>query len=134
MAEVYANLDDLKLVMGSSWDDTQETLAERLLEVASAGLRSIFKRHSMNLDELLVEGDLEEILVNQVVCDIVARGLASSTAPLGGDFSQLSQAAGGYSISISSSGQGLYLKKEQAKWLGLPSITTSKINFWGVYA
>lgn len=130
MAEVYATINDLKTVMGDAWQDSQEPLAEKLLEVASAGLRQIFRDHEMNLDELILDGIPEEIVVNQIVCEMVARNLQGVTTPLGGDFSQFSQAAGGYSISVSSNGSNLYLKKEQARWLGLPSLTVSKIVFY----
>lgn len=126
----YATVNDLKIAMGNSWDDAQEAYAEKLLSVASAGLRQIFKSHFLNLEERISEGELEEVIVNQVVVDMVARNLAGSATPLSGDFSQFSQAAGGYSISVSSSGSNLYLKKEHARWLGLPSITTTQINFY----
>lgn len=126
----YADIDDLKIAMGDTWDATQEAYAEKLLAVASAGLRQIFKSHFLNLEERISSGELEEVIVNQVIVDMVVRNLAGSATPLSGDFSQFSQAAGGYSISVSSSGSNLYLKKEHARWLGLPSITTSQINFY----
>lgn len=128
----YATLEDLKLVMGESWVEAQADLAERLLNVSSAGLRKIFKTHSLNLDEMILTGEIEQILVNQIVCDMVARNLKQVVSPLGGgDFSQMSQSAGGYSISVSTNGNNLYLKREEIKWLGLPSLSLTKINLFG---
>lgn len=127
----YATLEDLKLVMGESWVESQSDLAERLLSVSSAGLRKIFKTHSLNLDEMILTGEIEQILVNQIVCDMVARNLKQVVSPLGGDFSQMSQSAGGYSISVSTNGNNLYLKREEIKWLGLPSVSLTKINLFG---
>ena len=126
----YATLEDLKLVMGESWVETQRELAERLLTVASAGLRKVFKETDLNLDEMILTGEIEQILVNQVVCDMVARNLKQVVSPLG-DFSQMSQSAGGYSVSVSTNGNNLYLKRDEMKWLGLPTITLTKINLFG---
>ena len=126
----YATLEDLKLVMGESWVETQSELAERLLTVASAGLRKVFKETGLNLDEMILTGEIEQILVNQVVCDMVARNLKQVVSPLG-DFSQMSQSAGGYSVSVSTNGNNLYLKRDEMKWLGLPSVSLTKINLFG---
>lgn len=126
----YATLEDLKLVMGESWVETQRELAERLLTVASAGLRKVFKETGLNLDEMILTGEIEQILVNQVVCDMVARNLKQVVSPLG-DFSQMSQSAGGYSVSVSTNGNNLYLKRDEMKWLGLPSVSLTKINLFG---
>lgn len=126
----YATLEDLKLVMGESWVETQREFAERLLTVASAGLRKVFKETGLNLDEMILTGEIEQILVNQVVCDMVARNLKQVVSPLG-DFSQMSQSAGGYSVSVSTNGNNLYLKRDEMKWLGLPSVSLTKINLFG---
>lgn len=126
----YATLEDLKLVMGESWVETQRELAERLLTVASAGLRKVFKETGLNLDEMILTGEIEQILVNQVVCDMVARNLKQVVSPLG-DFNQMSQSAGGYSVSVSTNGNNLYLKRDEMKWLGLPSVSLTKINLFG---
>lgn len=126
----YATLEDLKLVMGESWVETQRELAERLLTVASAGLRKVFRETGLNLDEMILTGEIEQILVNQVVCDMVARNLKQVVSPLG-DFSQMSQSAGGYSVSVSTNGNNLYLKRDEMKWLGLPSVSLTKINLFG---
>lgn len=126
----YATLEDLKLVMGESWVETQSELAERLLTVASAGLRKVFRETGLNLDEMILTGEIEQILVNQVVCDMVARNLKQVVSPLG-DFSQMSQSAGGYSVSVSTNGNNLYLKRDEMKWLGLPSVSLTKINLFG---
>ena len=130
MSESYATLEDLQTAMGPSWDETQSTLAETLIAVTSAGLRRIFKAHGMNLNDCVANGYTEAIIVTQTVVDIVSRGLQGSSSPLSGDFSQMSQSAGGYSISVSPTGSGLYLKREQARWLGLPQLTTSSIKLW----
>ena len=128
MAASYATVADVKLAMGSSWDDSNEPLVDKLIEVVSAGIRQIFRNHGRNLDEELAEGTLEEIIVNQVVVDLVVKAAGNEGMPLSGDFSTLQQTAGPYSMSISGISGPLYLRKEQARWLGLSTLAIKTIK------
>ena len=128
--ENYASIEDVRITMGDSFKEDQAAYAGALLTDASAGLRQIFKNHGLNLAERISGGELEETIVKRVVVDMVVRNLSGSLTPLGGDFSQFSQSAGGYSINVSSNGSNLYLKREQSKWLGLPNISVNRIKLF----
>lgn len=129
--ENYATIEELKTTMGTSWDDSKTTFAEMLLTDCSAGLRQIFRNHGLSLDNRITDGLIEPTILRRIVCDMVSRNLSGTLTPLAGDYSQMSQSAGGYSISVSSNGSNLYLKRDQAKWLGLPNLTFNNVSLFG---
>lgn len=129
--ETYLNIDELESFMGDRWSDSfTEKVETWLLPYGSAALRQIFKAHGMDLDERMEKNDTEPILVKSVLAEMISASLESeeSSLPLG-ESNQLSQAAGGYSFSISGlSGTNLYLKKAQARALGLPGIVVESLK------
>ena len=128
MAVNYLTLSELEVAMGSSWDDSLSVQAERLIEIASAGLRQVFRNFALDLDARLLDGSTEEVLVRHAVAEMVSKALLSQSAPFGGDFTQLSESAGGYSISVTGSGQSMFLRRETGKWLGLPSLSVGTLK------
>lgn len=130
-SRVYATLDDLKVYLGSSYSETDENRLNMMLKSASAGLRSVFRGYGMDLDKRIESGETEEVIVNQVVVEMVSRSYTMSvSAPLLGDFSQMSSTAGPYQTTVSVSGPGgsMYLRREQAAWLGLPVVSFRSID------
>ena len=127
----YLTIDELKSFMGDRWSDQFEDMAETwLIPYGSAGLRQFFKNVSLSLDDMIESGEIELIVVKSVLAEMIASSLEAQSDNLPfGDVSQMSQSAGGYSISMSGlSGTNLYLKKAQARILGLPSMTISKLT------
>ena len=127
----YLTIDELKSFMGDRWSDQFEDMAETwLIPYGSSGLRQFFKNVSLSLDDMIESGEVELIVVKSVLAEMIASSLEAQSDNLPfGDVSQMSQSAGGYSISMSGlSGTNLYLKKAQARILGLPSMTVSKLT------
>lgn len=131
MSRNYITVEELKSFMGPRWSDQfQEEVETWFIPYGSAGLRQLFRNSGLNLDERLEEGKVEEIVVKSVLAEMIASSLdaQSSDMPFG-EMSQYSQAAGGYSISMSGiTSTNLYLKKSQARLLGLPGVAIDTIT------
>ena len=123
----YCTIDDINTL----WRPltTSETpRAEQLITIVSASLREEAKKVRRNLDEMIAK-DPDLVQVAKSVCvDVVARTLMTSTnqEPM----TQMSQAAGGYSMSGSFliPGGGLFIKNSELARLGLKKQRIGAIN------
>lgn len=113
-----ATLDDLNTL----WREvtpSEEEKAQALLELVSNDLRYSACKVGKDLDTMISTQPLLADVAKSVVCDVVARALMTSTdsEPM----SQMSQSAGGYSVSgtFLVPGGGLFIKKSELARLGL---------------
>lgn len=114
----YATVENLTLLWRSMTPE-EESRAAELIVVVCAQLRYEAYKVGKDLDEMVSSNsDLAQI-AKSVVVDIVARTLMTSTdqEPM----SQVSQSAGGYSVSgtFLVPGGGLFIKKSELARLGL---------------
>lgn len=109
---------------------SEETRAESLIPIVSASLREEARKVHRNLDEMIsYNPDLGQV-AKSVCVDVVARTLMTSTnqEPM----TQMSQAAGGYSVSGSFlvPGGGLFIKNSELARLGLKKQRIGAINVY----
>lgn len=129
--EDYLSVEEVEVFMGETWrEDFRELVEDWLIPYGSAGLRQIFRNHDLDLDAQLEDNKLELIVLKSVLAEMISASLEAKEDSLpSGDATQFSQSAGGYSISMSGlSGSNLYLKKAQAKLLGLPGMLIKSIT------
>lgn len=117
----YATVEDVEtLFRPLTADETARAAA--LIPVVSARLRYEATKAGKDLDTMIAATpDLAEI-AKSVTVDVVARVLMTPTASTGfGPMTQMSQAAGGYSVSgtFLNPGGGLFIKESELKILGL---------------
>ena len=130
MGAVYANVSDIQAI-GKSLTAQQMESAEVLLVQASAKLRTIAKKYSKNLDELVTDEDYA-LTVKAVVIQAVCRALdavsQSSTV------SQGTESIGAYSLTTTylNAGQSLYFLKNELKDLGLMRQTFGAIELYDI--
>ena len=110
---------------------TSETArAESLIEIVSASLREEARKVHRNLDEMVMQNPDLKVVAKSVTVDVVARTLMTSTnqEPM----TQMSQAAGGYSVSGSFliPGGGLFIKNSELARLGLKKQRIGAINVY----
>ena len=108
----------------------EESRAESLIPIVSASLREEARKVHRNLDEMISKNpDLKQV-AKSVSVDVVARTLMTSTnqEPM----TQMSQAAGGYSVSGSFliPGGGLFIKNSELARLGLKKQRIGAINVY----
>lgn len=126
----YINVEELKEHYLGVWDDENDSWADKQLENASAYLRAEFKEHGRDLNEEIEDEEVEESIVKSVVASMVLRKLSSESLPYGGAFAQISEAADGYSHSITpvSRFSNLYVRRDEKKLLGIPLIAMGTID------
>ena len=118
MGAVYATVSDIQAI-GKSLTAQQMESAEVLLTQASAKLRTIAKKYSKSIDELVNNDEDYALTVKAVVIQAVCRALdavsQSSTV------SQGTETIGAYSLTTTylNGGQSLYFLKNELKDLGL---------------
>jgi len=118
MGAVYATVSDIQAI-GKSLTAQQMESAEVLLTQASAKLRTIAKKYSKSIDELVNNDEDYALTVKAVVIQAVCRALdavnQSSTV------SQGTESIGAYSLTTTylNGGQSLYFLKNELKDLGL---------------
>lgn len=114
----YIEVDDL-IAYWRPLEPEEIDRANVLIPLVCSSLRTEAKKVDMDLDAL-VEAD-EDLLnvAKSVVCDVVARALATSTRqePL----TQFSQTAGSYTVSGTyfNAGGGMFIKKSELARLGI---------------
>lgn len=93
--------------------------ARILLEDCSNALIIYAEDRGYNLEEMLDASDARAGIAKAICCDIVRREMCSTQDTPA--MSQISQAAGGYSVSGTylSPGGGLFIKNQELKMLGL---------------
>lgn len=125
----FATIDDIKSLWRSLTAD-EEKRAETLLTTVSASLRAEADRVGKDLDEMINEKDFLKEVAKSVTVDVVARTLNTSTTAE--PMSQMSQSAGGYSVSGTYliPGGGLFIKKSELARLGLRKQRYGVIELW----
>lgn len=125
----YATTDDVITLWRPMTPDEIER-ATALLPVISDSLRYEAKKVGKDLDAM-IEKDAELASVaKSVTVDVVARTLNTSTTAE--PMSQMSQSAGGYSVSGTYliPGGGLFIKKSELARLGLRNQRYGVIELW----
>lgn len=114
----FATIADLQLLWRPLRTD-EIPKAEAVLTEVSESLRYEAIKAGKDLDEMIETTPSLEMVAKSVTCDVTSRKLRSSTdtEPM----SQMSQSAGGYSVSgtFLVPGGGLYIKKSELARLGL---------------
>ena len=125
----FATVDDIKSLWRSLTAD-EEKRAETLLTTVSASLRAEADRVGKDHDEMINEKDFLKEVAKSVTVDVVARTLNTSTTAE--PMSQMSQSAGGYSVSGTYliPGGGLFIKKSELARLGLRKQRYGVIELW----
>lgn len=127
----YAKASDIT-ALGISLTNQQSEATEVLLPTASAKLRNIAKRYSMDLDEMVdSDEDYSEIVKNVVIQSVVrAINAISDNTPA---LSQGSETNGSYSISMTylNAGQSLYFLRNELKELGLKRQVYGALELYG---
>lgn len=116
----YATVDDLQ-ILWRPLKPSETDRAEALLDDVSDCLRYEAEKVGRNLDAMIEERPSLATVAKSVTVDVTARTLMTSTdsEPM----SQMSQSAGGYSVSgtFLVPGGGLFIKKSELARLGLRS-------------
>lgn len=126
----FATFEDLQTL----WRDVtsqEEDKAVALLDLVSNELRVRALQVGKDLDVMINTQPLLADVAKSVVCDVVGRALMTSTnsEPM----SQMSQSAGGYSVSGTYliPGGGLFIKKSELARLGLKRQRLKVIDPYG---
>lgn len=127
----YATIDDI-IALWRPMTPEETNRAEALLPIVSASLRTEAKKVCVDLDaEVAADVDLAAV-AKSVTVDVVVRAMMTATdqEPM----TQLTQSAGGYSVSgtFLVPGGGLFIKKSELARLGLRRQRYGVINFYGL--
>lgn len=116
-----------------SWSEEWDEWIDKQIPVVSAMLRQTFSRYGRDLDDGLLTGTVEQILLEDVANNMIHRRLQAPDAvmPTSADYSSLSSSAGPYSFSLTTTGSSgsFYIKRDELKKLGLPLLATGGIDF-----
>lgn len=127
----YLTLEQLKDSYLGTWDSSWDAWATRELDLVSSWLRTYFKNSGRDLDAEIADGEIELLTVESIVASMLIRKLTSSVnVPFGGEFSQLSQSAGGYSSSVTMkpSAASYYLRRDELSLLGFSNFSMASIS------
>ena len=115
----YATISDINILWKRTLKESEQDKAETLINIVSASLRSEAKKVGKDLDKM-IEDDPDLLLIaKDITVSVVGRYLDdTSTGPA---MSQMSQSAGGYSVSGTYlvPGGGIFIKKSELARLGL---------------
>ena len=115
----YATISDINILWKRTIKESEQDKAETLINIVSASLRSEAKKVGKDLDKM-IEDDPDLLLIaKDITVSVVGRYLDdTSTGPA---MSQMSQSAGGYSVSGTYlvPGGGIFIKKSELARLGL---------------
>lgn len=123
-------LEILKTDYLGDWDNDWDRWAVRQITLASAWLRSFFKQSDRDLDQEILDGVLEEALVESAVSQMILRKLNQSVQmPFGGMFQSYTEQAGPYSkgITLPSNDSNFFLRKDMRRQLGFKQIGFASI-------
>ena len=127
----FATVDDLT-TLWRAMSAEEQGRAAALLEVVSASLRTAADNVGKDLDAMIEANPNLAVVAKSVTVDVVARTLMTSTdqEPM----TQMSQSAGGYSVSGSFlvPGGGLFIKKAELARLGLRRQRMGVIDPYGI--
>lgn len=126
----FATFSDLQTLWRDVKPDEEEK-AVALLDLVSNELRVRAQQLGKDLDNMIITQPLLADVAKSVVCDVVGRALMTSTTSE--PMSQMSQSAGGYSVSGTYliPGGGLFIKKSELARLGLKRQKLKAIDPWG---
>lgn len=115
----YATTDDV-IALWRSLTAAEIAKASELLPTISAEIRLRAEAVGKNFDEMIAEDEDLEAVAKSVVVDVFKRYINDGAVD-SPSMSQMSQAAGGYSVSgtFLVPGGGLFLKKSELARLGL---------------
>ena len=118
----YASVNDVILLFRALTEEEAEK-TEALIPMICARLRTEAKKAGKDLDAIIeADADLAEV-AKGITVDVVARTLMTPTQTVGGfgAMSQMSQSAGGYSVSgtFLNPGGGIFIKKAELAALGI---------------
>lgn len=123
----YCTIEDIN-TLWRPLTQAETPRATALIEIVSASLREEARKVGRNLDEMVSYDPDLAVVAKSVSVDVVARTLMTSTnqEPM----TQMSQAAGGYSLSGSFlvPGGGLFIKQSELARLGLKKQRIGAIN------
>ena len=123
----YCTIEDIN-TLWRPLTQAETPRATALIEIVSASLREEDRKVGRNLDEMVSYDPDLAVVAKSVSVDVVARTLMTSTnqEPM----TQMSQAAGGYSVSGSFlvPGGGLFIKQSELARLGLKKQRIGAIN------
>jgi len=126
----FATIEDLTLLWRRLTPEEEER-ANALLKVVSSSLRNEAYKVGKDLDKMIEDNHSLVDVVKSVTVDVVARTLMTSTnnEPM----TQMSQSAGGYSVSgtFLIPGGGLFIKKSELSRLGLKKQKLGVIELYG---
>lgn len=115
----YCTISDINILWKRTLKESEQDKAETLINIVSASLRSEAKKVGKDLDKM-IEDDPDLLLIaKDITVSVVGRYLDdTSTGPA---MSQMSQSAGGYSVSGTYlvPGGGIFIKKSELARLGL---------------
>lgn len=130
----YATVDDLA-ALWKPLTPAEREMAAQVIPLVSAEIRAKARQYGKDFDELLAEDDTGDLslVVRSVCCDVVRRYMGDVTAD-GPSLSQMSQAAGGYTVSgtFLVPGGGLFLKRSELERLGLRRQKYGVIELYGM--
>ena len=108
------------------------TRTEALIPDIEDSLRQYAQNRGRDLDMMISTGQILLNVFKSVVVAVVGRTLMQATT--GEAFTQMTQSAGGYSISGSplNAGGGIYIKRSEYALLGLRGQRFSTIDLYGV--
>ena len=115
----YATISDINILWKRTLKESEQDKAETLINIVSASLRSEAKKVGKDLDKM-IEDDPDLLLIaKDITVSVVGRYLDDTSA--GPAMSQMSQSAGGYSVSGTYlvPGGGIFIKKSELARLGL---------------
>lgn len=131
MGAIYATVEDIEK-MYRPLTEAEKERAEALAGTVSAELRIYAGKHNKDLDSLIEASEDFASLVTAVASDTIMRIINQSTTSEG--MSQMSQSAGGYSLSgtyLVPGGGSLILNRD-LKRLGLATTGIGVIDLYGV--
>lgn len=107
--------------------------AEALIPVVEDLLFQEAKNVDLDLNQMIISGEVSELVFKSVVVDVVSRTLLTSTTSE--PMSQMSESAMGYSVSgtFLNPGGGIFIKQAELARLGLMRQTIGVINLCPCY-
>ena len=118
MSQTYTTIDDV-ISLWRPLTPEEQTRATALIPVVEDTIRMYARQRRRDLDAMIAEGAILLTVFKSVVVQVVGRTLTQDTA--GEAMSQMSQSAGGYSVSgtFLVPGGGLFIKNSELARLGL---------------
>lgn len=132
MSQPFATIEDLHQLWRHTENEEETTRAGYLLQVVSDCLRAEAEKEGRDLDAWVAEKPHRATVAKSVTVDVVARTLMTSTnqEPM----TQMSQSAGGYSVSgtFLLPGGGIFIKRTELTRLGLRRQRVGALDIYGI--